>query len=145
MKKGTKDIGRREPSENRLGLLTKAAADMLRHHIRKNSVTIDQYIKTIDLLVNKEQCPKDANTLLNLRKRLEIAVSENDTFRNVLWHHIQMAEQLASPSADLLTPTSFLMSCIKSRKYALIAQNAMIPHHFKVQPTGHSLKWWGMR
>ena len=105
------------------GFLTDREVELLQKQIRFNSVLIDYYIETIDLLVNKERCPKDANPLVRLRKRLEIAIAESDTFRKVLWKHVQMVEQ-ARPQ-DVLDATTFLIDRIKSRKFALIAQDAM--------------------
>jgi len=96
---------------------------LLQKQIRVNSLLIDYFIEIIDLLANKERCPKDANTLLRFRKRLEIAIAESDTFRKVLWKHIQLVEQ--SMPQDSLDATSFLVDRIKSRKFALIAQAAM--------------------
>lgn len=125
MKKADKHSERDRLEEIRLGSLTQDEADVLRRQIRRNSITTDRYVTTIDLLVNKERCPEDANTLLALRKRLEIAALENDTFRQVLWRHVQMVEQLTLPSQDSLHPASFLISRIKSRKCALGAQRAL--------------------
>jgi hypothetical protein len=105
------------------GFLTEREVLLLQKQIHFNSTLIDGYIETIDLLVNKERCPKDANTLLRLRKRLEIAIAESDTFRKVLWKHMQMVEQ-AMPQ-DALDAATFLVDRIRSRKFALIAQDAM--------------------
>jgi hypothetical protein len=105
------------------GFLNDREVALLQKQIRYNSVLIDYYIETVDLLVNKERCPKDANTLLRLRKRLEIAIAESDTFRKVLWKHMQLIEQ--TRPYDTLDAASFLVDRIRSRKYALIAQDAM--------------------
>ena len=105
------------------GFLTEREVALLQKQIRFNSLLIDYYIEIIDLLVNKERCPKDANTLLRLRKRLEIAIAESDTFRKVLWKHTQLVEQ--SMPQEYLDAASFLVDRIKSRKFALIAQDAM--------------------
>ncbi|MBI3999406.1 MAG: hypothetical protein HY351_02220, partial [Candidatus Omnitrophica bacterium] len=92
--------------------------------VRANSLAIDHYIEVIDLLINKERCPKDANTLIFLRQRLAIAIAENDTFRKVLWRHMQLV-QSQSPYDGESEAASFLMGQIKSRERALIAQMAM--------------------
>ena len=105
------------------GFLNDREVALLQKQIRVNSLLIDYFIEIIDLLANKERCPKDANTLLRFRKRLEIAIAESDTFRKVLWKHIQLVEQ--SMPQDSLDATSFLVDRIKSRKFALIAQAAM--------------------
>ena len=96
---------------------------LLQKQIRVNSLLIDYFIEIIDLLANKERCPKDANTLLRFRKRLEIAIAESDTFRKVLWKHVQIVEQ--SMPQDGFDAASFLVNRIKSRKFAQIAQAAM--------------------
>jgi hypothetical protein len=106
------------------GFLTDSDVRLLRHHVRLNSISIDRTIKTIDLLINKERCPQDANTLLHLRKKFDVAVSENDTFRKVIWKHLKMVEERQAPT-ESLDPISFLVSRIKSRNQALIAQAAM--------------------
>ena len=103
------------------GLLTEREVQVIGHQVRANSLAIDRYIETIDLLVNKERCPKDANTLLYLRKRLEIAIAENDTFRKVLWRHMQLVEAQLS-SNDSLDASSFLVERIKFRRNAIVAQ-----------------------
>src|SRR3989338_5520921 len=105
------------------GFLNDREIPLLQKQIRANSLLIDYFIEIIDLLANKERCPKDANTLLRFRKRLEIAIAESDTFRKVLWKHIQLVEQ--SMPQDSLDATSFLVDRIKSRKFALIPQAAM--------------------
>ena len=106
------------------GFLSPREIQLVQNQIRNNSLAIDRYINTIDLLVNKERCPKDANTLIYLRHRLSIAISENDTFRRVLWRHTQFAEPLFPPDGTL-DAASFLIAQIKSRRAALIAQLAM--------------------
>ena len=101
--------------------LTEQEINLLKKQIRFNSECIDRYIYVIDLLVNKEKCPKDANTLASLRKRLQIAIDESDTFRKVLWRHEQW---LSSHCDESLDAVSFLVDKIKSREQALIAQLA---------------------
>ena len=105
------------------GFLTDREVELLQKQIRANSLLIDYFIEIIDLLANKERCPKDANTLLRFRKRLEIAMAESDTFRKVLWKHMQVVEQ--SVPQDGLDAASFLVDRIRSRKFAQIAQAAM--------------------
>ena len=98
---------------------------MIRTQIRRNSALIDGYVRAVELLVNKEKCPVDTNTLLELRKRLSISIEENDTFRRVLWRQIELRE-VVSLSDDLdLSAVSFLVGQIKSRERLLAAQAAM--------------------
>lgn len=103
------------------GFLTEKEVNLLKTQIRFNSDWIDRCIKIIDLLVNKEKCPKDANTLLSLRQRLKIMIDESDTFRKVLWRHQQW---LFNHCDEALDASAFLIGKIKSRKQALIAQLA---------------------
>ncbi len=104
------------------GFLTDKEVMLLRKQIQFNSNWIDRYITVIDLLVNKEKCPKDANTLVALRERLKIMIDESDTFRKVLWRHQQW---LSTHCDEGLDAVSFLVGRIKSRRQALIAQLAM--------------------
>ena len=107
-----------------LGFLTDREVQLIRHQIRSNSFAVDHCIEVIDLLVNKERCPKDANTLVFLRERLSIAIAENDTFRKVLWRHMQLVQNQIPYDGDS-EAASFLVGRIKSRQRALIAQMAM--------------------
>ncbi|OGW89970.1 MAG: hypothetical protein A3A73_04170 [Omnitrophica bacterium RIFCSPLOWO2_01_FULL_50_24] len=106
------------------GLLTKTEEHMVHTQVRRNSFAIDHMIKAIDLLINKEQCPWDANILLRLRTGLEIAIAENDTFRKVLWRHHQILEQVMPPQSTELDPSSFIIEQIRKRKFAFMAQSA---------------------
>ena len=105
------------------GFLTEREVEVIGRQIRANSIAMDRYIEIIDLLVNKEKCPKDANTLLRLRRCLEVAVAENDTFRRVLWRHMQLVES-KNLFHDDLDASSFLIQQIKFRRNAVIAQTA---------------------
>lgn len=113
MKKKT--TGRKKFSR---GFLSEKEVSLLKKQIQFNSNWIDRYIKVIDLLVNKEKCPKDANTLVALRERLKVMIDESDTFRMVLWKHNQL---LARHGEEDLDAISFLVGRIKSRKQAMIA------------------------
>ena len=104
------------------GFLSEVEASLLKKQIQFNSKCIDHYIKVIDLLVNKEKCPKDANTLVTLRERLKIMIDESDTFRRVLWNHNRHVNESYEEGLDAV---SFLVGQIKSRRQALIAQLAM--------------------
>ena len=104
------------------GTLTEWESEVLRTQIRKNSRAIECLIEKVDLLVNKEQCPKDANTLQSLRKRLSISLAENDTFRRVLWRHIQWTQPCVPDY--FLDPIFFLVSRIKARERAQISEEA---------------------
>lgn len=101
------------------GFLTESEVSLLKKQIQYNSNWIDRYIKVIDLLVNKEKCPKDANTLVALRQRLKIMIDESDTFRKVLWQYRQW---LASQCHEGLDAATFLLGRIKSRQQALIRE-----------------------
>lgn len=62
---------------------------ILKSQIRKNMITIDHYVKRIDLFVNHEHHPERAGILEKLRNRLSVLMEENDTFRRTLWKHYQ--------------------------------------------------------
>ena len=104
------------------GFLTPLQENIIRTQIRKNSLVIDQLLSKIDLLINRERCPKDANTLLSLRKRLLISMEENDTFRKVLWKHVQVINQWRTMPENVPDPISFVLDRIKSREQTLISQ-----------------------
>lgn len=104
------------------GYLTENEVSLLKKQIQFNSAWIDRCINVIDLLVNKEKCPKDANTLIALRVRLKIMIDESDTFRKVLW---QYRKWLASHCYEGLDAATFLLSRIKSRQQAGVVQEAM--------------------
>ena len=65
---------------------------IIRQQIRKNTAVIDGYIRRLDLLVNKERYPRQAVFIQKIRRQLELLIEENDTFRRVLWQHLQQAE-----------------------------------------------------
>ena len=102
--------------------LTEKQEQMLRVQIRRNSIFIDTLIQKIDLLANKEGCPKNANTLLRLRKQLAIEVEENDNFRKSLWKHLRAEAAWKQMPADLPDPLTFLVNCIRTRQNSLVAQ-----------------------
>ncbi len=104
------------------GFLTEREVELLMKQVRYNSVLIDHYIKAIDMLVNKEICPKDANTLIFLRNRLSVAIAESDTFRKVLWKHKQM--KASEVCEGDIAAMAFLINRIQTRKKAFIAQMA---------------------
>lgn len=107
-------------------LLTDDEEAIVRTQIKRNALTIDWIIKRIDLLANQERCPKDANTLLRLRKQLFIEMAENDTFRKVLWFHLQAKKSWKTLPVELPDPISFLVHRIKSRRQSLIAQSCLV-------------------
>lgn len=72
--------------------LTSEERRILQQQIRKNSQVIAEYIDRLDLLVNKERYPRRAAFVMRLRRRLELLMEENDTFRGVLWKHYQSQE-----------------------------------------------------
>ena len=122
-KKSNQNKIKRSLLQKSSGFLTEREVQILRKQIRTNSFAIDHYIRVIDLLINKERCPKDANTLTFLRERLSIAIAENDTFRKVLWRQRQLDQDQFSYDGES-EATSFLLGQIKSRERALIAQMA---------------------
>lgn len=103
------------------GMLEPWQEKVVREQIQKNSLVIDVFIEKVDLLANKERCPRDANTLLKLRKRLAISMDENDTFRKVLRTHLEVSARWKKLE-ELPDPLTYLVGQIKSRKQAAISQ-----------------------
>ncbi len=69
--------------------LTTEEIRILKKQIRGNAALIDEFVGRLELLVNKERYPKDAIFIEKIRRRLELLMEENDTFRRVLWRHFQ--------------------------------------------------------
>ena len=69
--------------------LTSEETRILKHQIRDNARLVEEYIMRLDLLVNKERYPSGAVFIQKIRRRLELLMEENDTFRKVLWKHYQ--------------------------------------------------------
>lgn len=78
--------------------LTAEENRILRKQIRQNSVLIDQYVDRLELFVNKEKYPPKAVFIQKIRRRLELLMEENDTFRSVLWRHYQKQELMKESS-----------------------------------------------
>ena len=74
--------------------LTSEEIRILKKQIRNNTILIDQHVSRLDLFVNKEQYPRQAVFLEKIRKRLDLLMEENDTFREVLWQHFQRQDFL---------------------------------------------------
>ena len=72
--------------------LTAEEIRILKRQIRQNASLIDHYVARLDLLVNKERYPRNAIFIHKIRRRLELLMEENDTFRKVLWNHYQSEE-----------------------------------------------------
>lgn len=69
--------------------LTKGEFKILKDQVRSNSVLINEFVSRLDLFVNKEKYPSQAVFIQKIRRRLELLMEENDTFRKVLWKHCQ--------------------------------------------------------
>ncbi len=69
--------------------LTSEEVRILKRQIRSNARIVEDYVMRIDLLVNKEGYPRGAIFIQKIRRRLELLMEENDTFRKVLWKHYQ--------------------------------------------------------
>lgn len=76
--------------------LTREEVRILKEQIRKNSALIDDYIDRLDLLVNKERHPAKEVFVEKIRRRLNLLMEENNTFRSVLWKHRQQQDFLPS-------------------------------------------------
>lgn len=69
--------------------LTPHETQIIQRQIRKNTAVIDSYIERIHLFVNQEKYPKGEVFIEKLRRRMFLLMEENDTFRRLLWRHIQ--------------------------------------------------------
>ena len=69
--------------------LTSEEIRILKVQIRKNTRAVDQTVTRLDLFVNQERYPRCAVFIQKIRRRLELMMEENDTFRKVLWKHYQ--------------------------------------------------------
>ncbi|HLD49996.1 MAG TPA: hypothetical protein VJC08_02230 [bacterium] len=67
--------------------LTPEEIRILKLQIRGNTRLVEEYVLRLDLLVNKERYPRGAIFIEKIRRRLELLMEENDTFRKVLWKH----------------------------------------------------------
>ena len=74
--------------------LTAEEVRILKKQIRKNSLLIDKHVDWLDLFVNKERYPHRAAFIEKTRRRVNLLMEENDTFRDVLWKHYQREELL---------------------------------------------------
>jgi len=72
-------------------LLDQNEEKIIKEQINKNALLISQIIAKIDLLMNKEGHRHDSNIVAEFRQKLDILISENDTFRKVYWKHVQTA------------------------------------------------------
>ena len=80
--------------------LTLEEIKILRRQIQRNSLVIGEHVTRLDLLVNKERYPRRAVFIEKIRRRLELLMEENDTFRKTLWrHHLQREAQTQKPRA----------------------------------------------
>ena len=69
--------------------LTPYEVEIIKKQIRKNAAVIDSYIRRIDLFVNKEKYPQKEKFIEKIRDRMFLLMEENDTFRRLLWRHLQ--------------------------------------------------------
>jgi hypothetical protein len=72
-------------------LLNKDEEKIIKDQLSKNAALISQIIAKIDLLMNKEGHNHDSNIVADFRQKLDVLISENDTFRKVYWKHVQTA------------------------------------------------------
>ena len=77
--------------------LTAKEVQILRDQIRKNGRLIDGHLARLDLLVNKERYPQEANFLGKIRHQVDLLMAENDTFRKTLWNHMKIESVQSTP------------------------------------------------
>lgn len=76
--------------------LTDEEMRIIRDQIRKNSFVIDDFVRKLDLLVNREKYPGSDPVVLRMRAKLTILMEENNTFRDLLWTTVQKREMVAT-------------------------------------------------
>lgn len=69
--------------------LTPDEAEIVKKQIRKNAEVISSYVRRIDLFVNQEKYPRQESFVQKIRDRMFLLMEENDTFRRLLWRHLQ--------------------------------------------------------
>lgn len=74
--------------------LTQEETRIIKKQIRQNAQMADQYVAKLELFVNHEGHSPEAVFVRKIRRRLELLMEENDTFRKVLWAHCQKEEML---------------------------------------------------
>jgi hypothetical protein len=82
--------------------LTQEEIRIIKAQIRRNSAQVNQFVDRLTLLVLKEKYPPQAVFIQKIRRRLEILMEENDTFRQVLWKHFQKEEVLRQTHRNIL-------------------------------------------
>ena len=75
-----------DPETNKL---TPAEYQIIKKQIQKNAEVIHAYIKRLDLFVNQEKYPRQESFIQKIRERMFLLMEENDTFRRLLWCHLQ--------------------------------------------------------
>lgn len=69
--------------------LTPDETRIIKKQIRKNAEIINTYIERLDLFVNREKYPRGESFVQKIRERMFLLMEENDTFRRLLWRHLQ--------------------------------------------------------
>ncbi len=77
--------------------LTPAEETIVRTQIRRNNRFISEYIARLDLLLNQEGYPPTAVFIQRMRRKLDLLIEENDTFRKVLWKNFQQSNLRSIP------------------------------------------------
>lgn len=98
------DLPKKEPQhlDHEAVELTHKEKDIIRKQIKQNSRLVEAYLERLDLLVNKEKYPQEATFIKKMRRRLDLLIEENDTFRKVLWKHFQSESLHGKQSSDSL-------------------------------------------
>ncbi len=97
--------------------LTQLEEKIIRDQIKKNSKVIDWLVYKVDLLMNKEGHKRDSDPVVALREKMSVLTAENDTFRKVLWRHVEQEESLwDDPGAQ--NAFRYLVVKVKEKKKA---------------------------
>jgi hypothetical protein len=82
--------------------MTQEEIRIVKAQIRRNSALVNEFVDRLTLLVLKERYPAKAVFVQKIRRRLELIMEENDTFRKVLWKHYQKQEVLRHTHRNIL-------------------------------------------
>lgn len=74
--------------------LTQEEMRIIKKQIRQNADMANRYVAKLELFVNHEGHSPEAPFVEKIRKRLELLMEENDTFRKVLWAQYQKEEMM---------------------------------------------------
>lgn len=106
-------------------ILTHSEYALVKRRIAECSAAVNDLLDRIDLYVNSEGYPKDANFLPAMWRRLQKIMRQGERYRDMFWRHMVAVD---CASAQWLSAEDFIVSQIKnrvthSRAYSCIKSN----------------------